>query len=104
MCDKTHTIKDCVVDNDFDILAITETWLHSYPDLNVCTIGDLTPKGYSFQHTARFENRGSGVGLLYKNSLKVRTEPVEKFSHFKSFEVTGMQIKIQSGMAVILVV
>ena len=29
---------------------------------------------------------------------------MENFSHFKSFEVTGMQIKMLSGMAVILVV
>ena len=42
--------------------------------------------------------------VLAKNSLQVRAEPVENFSHFKSFEVTGMQIKMQSGMAIILVV
>lgn len=92
------------MENDFDILAITETWLRSDPDMNVCTIGDLAPKGYSLHHTARIENRGGGVGFLYKNPLKVRAEPVEYFSHFKSFEVTGKQIRMQSGMAVILVV
>ena len=27
VCNKTDTIKDFVVDNDIDILAITETWL-----------------------------------------------------------------------------
>ena len=104
VCNKTHAIKDYVVENDFDILAVTETWLRSDPNLNVGTIGDLTPKGYSFHHTARIENRGGGVGLLYKNSLKIRAEPVEYFSQFKSFEVTGMQIRMQSGMAVLLVV
>ncbi|CAH3037176.1 unnamed protein product [Porites lobata] len=49
-------IKDWVVDNNIDILALTETCLQ--PDnKDDHIIGDLTPTGYSFYHSPR-ETRG----------------------------------------------
>ena len=51
VCNKTDTIKDFVVDNDIDILAITETWLRP-SNLDSLTIGDLTSTGYQFHHVA----------------------------------------------------
>ena len=64
---KSLTIKDFVFENDFDIFAITETWL-SPGDSDGIVNGNLVPNGYSFKHTAR-ERRGGGVGLLFKKSL-----------------------------------
>ena len=39
------TIKDFVVDNDIDILALTETWLRS-DESDEFIIRDLRPEGY----------------------------------------------------------
>jgi len=51
VCNKTLVIKDFVVDHavDFDLLCITETWLHLKGD--DVTIGLLCPSGYRFVHT-----------------------------------------------------
>lgn len=62
-CNKTDTIKDFVVENDIDMLAITET-LQRPSNLDSLTVGDLTPTGYQFHHVAR-DTRGGGVGLLH---------------------------------------
>ena len=42
---KSLTIKDFVVDNDIDILALTETWLRS-DESDEFIIRDLRPEGY----------------------------------------------------------
>ena len=81
---KTLIIKDFVVDSDIDILTLTETWLN--PDaINYSTINDICPKGYLFQHVSR-EKRGGGIGILYKQSLKLKTKSFRPKLH-KSFEV-----------------
>ena len=64
---KYLSIKDYVVDKDFDIFAITETWLNT-GDYDNLVIGSLIPNGYRFLHSAR-DGRGGGVGLLFKSSL-----------------------------------
>ena len=64
---KYLSIKDYVVDKDFDIFAITETWLNT-GDYDNLVIGSLIPNGYRFLHSAR-DGRSGGVGLLFKSSL-----------------------------------
>ena len=67
---KTLIIKDFVIDNDVDILTLTETWLN--PNSNDQTIiNSLCPTGYLFQHVPR-EKREGGVGILFKQSLKLK--------------------------------
>lgn len=62
-------IKDYVVDNNIDILALTETWLRpgKYDELE---IGTLCPLGYIFLHVPlhvpRLHGRGGGVGGCLK--------------------------------------
>ena len=64
---KTLIIKDFDIDNDIDILTLTETWLNL--NSNDQTIkNSICPTGYLFQHVPR-EKRG-GVGILFKQSLK----------------------------------
>jgi len=70
MCNKYLSVKDYVVDKDFDIFAITETWLNP-GDYNDFVIGSLIPNGYCFLHSA-YEGRGGGVGFLFKSLLKVK--------------------------------
>ena len=68
ICNKTTIISELVLDNDFDLVAITETWIKKGDEQSIC---DMTPTGYSFKHIDRIKGRAGGVGLLHKNNLTV---------------------------------
>ena len=67
---KTLIIKDFVIDNDINILTLTETWLNLNSN-DQTIINSICPTGYLFQHVPR-EKRGGGVGILFKQSLKLK--------------------------------
>ena len=59
-----------VIDNQIDVLAISETWLESEIDGSV--INELKPPYYEFPHISRpSKRRGGGIGILYKLPLKL---------------------------------
>ena len=58
---KTMAVKDFVVDQDIDVLALTETWLRP-GNIDDIEIGILCPTGYRFLHVPRGHSRGGGVG------------------------------------------
>ena len=91
---KYLSIKDYVVDKDFDIFAITETWLNT-GDYDNLVIGSLIPNGYRFLHSAR-DGRGGGVGLLFKSSLPVKQTSKVYLDTFISFEAIKSEVKIFS--------
>ena len=57
---------------DLDALIITENWL-TCNVLDQNSVVEVTPAGYSFDHTARIHKKGGGVGILLRNSLKCGT-------------------------------
>lgn len=59
-----------LINNDFDLFSITETWLRP-GDSDSVVIGNLIPNGYSFLSTL-VEVKGGGVGLQFKKSLDVK--------------------------------
>ena len=63
VCNKADFLVDYVADHDLDILCITETWLSSE---NTVAVSAITPSGYLFEHVARSNTRGGGVGVLFK--------------------------------------
>ena len=65
---KTMAVKDFVVDQDIDILALTETWLRP-GNIDDVEIRTLCPTGYRFLHVPRGHSRGGGAGLLFKDTL-----------------------------------
>ncbi len=68
-----------------DIMAITETWLKP-GDNDSIKINNLCPDSYVMPHKPRdnkSNNRGGGVGLLHKDSLKVDIQTSEKFASFE---------------------
>lgn len=83
ICNKAFMINDFVVENDIEMLCLTETWLKSNDQL---VINELTPRGYIFEHNDR-KGRGGGVGFSLKKSLRLRKI---SFKTFKSFEAMGM--------------
>jgi len=66
---KETDIHDLILDNDFDIFFLTETWLKERGD--EVTIAALTPAGYKFEQNPRSGRGGGGVCVLYKSHLKV---------------------------------
>jgi len=68
VCNKTAIINDHIIEHDFDIIAITETWL-SNTDKHKKAIGELTLPGYEFFHVPRQIRSGGGVGIIHKESV-----------------------------------
>ena len=102
VCNKYLSIKDYVVDKDFDIFPITETWLNT-GDYDNLEIGSLIPNGYRFLHSAH-DGRGGGVGLLFKSLLPVKQTSKVYLDTFISFEAIECEVKIFLQSVSILIV
>lgn len=85
-------IKDYVVLNNIDILALTETWLRpgNCDDLQV---GTLCPNGYRFLHFPRTHGRGGGVGLLFKDTLRINSVLTDDFQSFELMDIHFRSLK-----------
>ena len=71
-------VKDFVVDNDIDILAMTKTWPRPGTNDSV-EVGNLCPTGYRVIqiHVPRFHSAGGGVGIKSKNSIHLNISLTE---------------------------
>ena len=65
VCNKTDLLTDHFIENKFDIIAITETWL-SYSDAHKRVIGNLSLPGYNFLHVPRENRPGGGLAVILK--------------------------------------
>ena len=72
---KDDSIYELITDNDLDVLALTETWCTNNSDVS---LGLVTPPGYAIVQTHR-SSRGGGVGVIYRDSLRARTEKFQKY-------------------------
>lgn len=75
---------DFALENDFDIIAIWETWLR---DGDNVVISRITHNGYIFQHRPREEKTGGGVGLLFESSLSITVQQVTPYRSFECLHV-----------------
>ncbi|XP_060563505.1 uncharacterized protein LOC132722906, partial [Ruditapes philippinarum] len=89
---KTLSICDFILSNEFDICAITETWLGSSVD-KVC-ISELVPPGYKMKHVPRVGRRGGGVAIIHKASIQVTTESSSQSKEFSQFEFMDCNVVI----------
>ena len=92
---KALKIKDHIVDNDFDVFAINESWLSSSlddPDSKEVTlpgksckdkhvIKSLVPTGYKFLHLPR-NGRGGGNTIIYKECIDIKPQHSKIYSSF----------------------
>ena len=67
--------------------VITETWLQSD---NTTSVSAITPRGYLFEHVARSNQRGGGVGVLFRASF---TLDHSKLWPASSFECIDIQLR-----------
>ena len=83
---KILSVKDYTVDHDIDIFALTETWLEP-GDSDRLLIEELIPSGCRFLHNPRCIGRGGGVGMLFKNSLRVKQEEAIVTDSFQYMQI-----------------
>ena len=81
---KAMIVKDYVVDNDIDIMALAETWLRP-GNTNDVEVGTLCPTGYWFLHVPRSHSRGGGVGVLFKDNLNINSSMCDTIQSFDSW-------------------
>ena len=81
---KSCHLRDYVIDNDIDILCLSETWLS---DTDGAVIAALTPESHVLQHIPRLDKRGGGVGCLITKSLRCKKQANRKFETFECMEI-----------------
>ena len=83
---KATIIKDHIVTNNFDLVAVTETWLDK--DDNAKAVKkDITPAGFICVHLPRPAGRGGGIGIIHKKQLDVRLQDITTFQSFEHMEL-----------------
>ena len=98
--DKPALVQEFITDNSIEILSVNETFL-SDNELQ-STINTFTPPNFSFIHKPRSGNeRGGGVGFIYRSYIKLseHTIPI-----FKSFESICVKFTIASKSYIMLTV
>ena len=83
---KASEINDLVVDGDFDILPMMETWLYASGDEAYIT--EMTPSGYIFHSFPRIGRSGGGIAIMFKSALSdsISMLPLP-FNSFESVEL-----------------
>ena len=87
VCNKAASIIDLIIENNLDILIITETWLYSDQDANIKAI---TPEGYNVFSNCRDSRKGGGVDIVCRRELTCRL--IDSSSNFRSFECFQLDI------------
>jgi len=67
--DKPADIHDLILDQNLDLLVITETWFKDSRDQ--VAMGDMVPNGFKILQTSRKDRRGGGVALIHKDCLRI---------------------------------
>ena len=100
LCNNTDKVLQCLTDNGIEIACITETWMSSE---NNHTTSIIKSFGYSITHFYTENCRGTGVAILFKNTLKVK--PFSKFSSvFDSFQYRCVEISVKNQPSILLFV
>lgn len=93
MKNKTLAFSDYIISNDFDIIAVTETWLGG-PGDEAC-IAELVPNGYKITIVPR-QGRGGGVAVIYKAPLKLTMLASSRNTNVTSFEYIDCIITVKN--------
>jgi hypothetical protein len=85
---KTLAICDFILSNDFDLVAITETWLGTKVD-KVC-VNELLPDGYNIKHVPRMGKEGGGVAIVYKSAIQIKVLSSSNEKGFQTIRIHGL--------------
>lgn len=82
---KTFEIRDLINEENFDLFAVTETWLKSFDKAKVT---EMSPNTHTFLQIPRVGKRGGGVGIFLSNAFKrVKICATDKFESFEHMQV-----------------
>ena len=82
---KSTALCHFIIDNDLDVLALTETWL-SGDSSDGPTLSNLLPPGYQILHEPR-GSRGGGTAVIHKRSILVKRTGARSQTQYSSFEL-----------------
>ena len=83
---KADYICDFIVENNFECVALTETWLID-DDQDSATLTSLVPDGYRILHVPRTGGKGGGVAFICKKHYNVKIDETFKASSFENMIV-----------------
>ena len=85
--DKPADICELVIENNIDILAITETWIRdNTQDSRALT--EMTPTGYVIHSVPRKNRRGGGLALIHRSNIEVTLHGEASYSSFECLEAS----------------
>ena len=88
-----------------DVLCLRETWLLENEDCNQVTLAAMLPPGFKIMHMPRKNGcKGGGVGVIYNETIPMKTSNQIQFKKYNQFEVMCSSIYLKSGKLSILVV
>ena len=99
MCLITYSIN-----NDIDIVALTETWLSNEENNNKHVITECSNHGYTLHHVPRNSgSTGGGVGVLINDRVKLvtRLDTLNTAVSFESMEMIIIIVSISIRLVVI---
>ena len=85
MCNKAVLLNELIIDKCLDILCLTETWLSGGASDEV-VLAELLPPGYRIIQAQRKSGRGGGVGIIYRESVKINTKKMREYSTFEHIQ------------------
>ena len=65
VCNKAQELSDYILDDDINILLVTETWLSIHGEVSRVIIGTLVLAGYSIIHVSQAKGRGGDAGIMF---------------------------------------
>lgn len=94
-------LNDHITSNQYDIAAITETWVGMSDTDDTC-INGLVPDGYSILRADRSDGRhGGGVAVLYKQNIHIK---LTKCATYTTFECLSCLLTIHNTTTLIHVI
>ena len=104
VANKLDYVFDHIIDNNLDIVELTETWLSNEEVNNRRVVMECSTHGFTLHHVPRNSGRtGGGVGVLINDRVKLVThlEPINKAVSFESMEMIITIVSISIRLVVI---
>ena len=101
---KTESLSECISDNDFDILALSETWLGT--NIDQVVIGEMLPVGYDIISVPRQGPKSGygGVAIIHKNSITIKHRDSSRTSKYTTFEHLECAVELKDRNLLFVVV
>lgn len=89
---------DYIYDNEFDILAITETW---FTDKDAAVKAECTPDGYKLYGVHRSGRNGGGTALITRSNIIVKQVAAPTWCSFELSDWILINGSSRIGLAIV---